>query len=135
MKRLFIVAIAAMFAVACADKQPTVEEQMAQYQERINEALEVLDQKEISNALNTRKWFDELSEADRDLVRKACADIEIVQKEMSEWQRNLSEEDRQKLKEFGKTLIMDKEYFRKMKYVRMINQKGDRIPAPVQIKK
>ena len=38
MKRLLILAMAAMFAVACGDKQLTVEEQRAQYQERINEA-------------------------------------------------------------------------------------------------
>ena len=43
MKRLFVLARAAMFAVACGEKQLTVEEQMAQYQDRINASLEVLD--------------------------------------------------------------------------------------------
>ena len=134
MKRLFILAFAAIFAVACGDKQLTVEEQMAQYQERINDALEILDQRDIMKAGDALKWFSELDEADRDCVMKACADIEIARKEMMEWQKSLSEEDMQRVREFGKSVVMDNEHFLKMLHVNKINKMVNRRPITKQVK-
>ena len=134
MKRLFILAMAAMFAVACGDKQLTVEEQMAQYQERINESLEQLDKMDFMTEGDAMKWFGGLNEADQNRVMKVCADIEATRKEMIEWQKTLTEEDKLKLREFGKTLVTGDEHFRKMMQVNQINKMVNRRPIQKQVK-
>lgn len=134
MKRLFILAVTLLFAVACGDKQLSVEEQMAQYQDRIKASLETLNKMELLGAGDLKKWFGELSEADQECVMKTCADIEIVRKEMIEWQKSLSEEDKQKLREFGKLEIADKDYFHMMMQVNKINKLINRRPIPKQVK-
>ena len=121
MKRLFIWAFAAMFAVACGDKQLTVEEQMAQYQERINESLEQLDKMDFMKEGDAMKWFGGLNEADQNRVMKVCADIEATRREMLEWQKSLSEEDKLRVIEYGKTVITGEDHFRKMIQVNKIN--------------
>ena len=135
MKRLFILAMAAMFAVACGDKQLTVEEQMAQYQERINESLEQLDKMDFMKEGDAMKWFGGLSEADQNRVMKVCADIEATRREMFEWQKTLTEEDKLKLKEFGETLVTGDEHFRKMIQVNQINKMVNRRPIQREVKK
>ena len=134
MKRLLILAMAAMFAVACGDKQLTVEEQMAQYQERINESLEQLDKMDFMKEGDAMKWFGGLNEADRNRVMKVCADIEATNKEVTEWQKTLTEEDKLKLREFGKTLVTGEDYFRKMMQVNQINKMVNRRPIQKQVK-
>ena len=134
MKRLLILAMAAMFAVACGDKQLTVEEQMAQYQERINESLEQLDKMDFMKEGDAMKWFGGLNEDDRNRVMKVCADIEATRREMFEWQETLTEEDKLKLKEFGKTLVTGEELFRKMNQVNQINKMVNRRPIQKQVK-
>ena len=134
MKRLFILAMAAMFAVACGDKQLTVEEQMAQYQERINESLEQLDKMDFMKEGDAMKWFGGLSEADQNRVMKVCADIEATRREMLEWQKTLTEEDKLKLREFGEK-VTGEEYFRKMIQVNQINKMVNRRPIQREVKK
>ena len=134
MKRLFVLAMAAMFAVACGEKQLTVEEQMAQYQDRINASLEVLDKMEFMQERDAMKWFGGLNEADQNLAMKMCADIEATRKEMIEWQKTLTEEDKLKLREFGKTLVTGDEHFRKMMQVNQINKMVNRRPIQKQVK-
>lgn len=134
MKRLFILAVTLLFAVACGDKQLSVNEQMAQYQDRINESLETLKEMDFLKVGDPKKWFGELSKADQECVMKTCADIEIVRKEMIEWQKSLSEEDKQKLREFGKLEIADKDYFHMMMQVNKINKLVNRRPIPKQVK-
>lgn len=134
MKRLFILAVTLLFAVACGDKQLSVNEQMAQYQDRINESLETLKEMDFLKVGDLKKWFGELSEADQECVMKTCADIEIVRKEMIEWQKSLSEEDKQKLREFGKLEIADKDYFHMMMQVNKINKIVNHRPIPKQVK-
>ena len=128
-------AMAAMFAVACGDKQLTVEEQMAQYQERINESLEQLDKMDFMKEGDAMKWFGGLSEADQNRVMKVCADIEATRREMFEWQKTLTEEDKLKLKEFGETLVTGDEHFRKMIQVNQINKMVNRRPIQREVKK
>ena len=134
MKRLLILAMAAMFAVACGDKQLTVEEQMAQYQERINESLEQLDKMDFMKEGDAMKWFGGLNEDDRNRVMKVCADIEATHREMLEWQKTLTEEDKLKLKEYGKTVVKGEEYLRKMRQVDQINKMVNRRPIQKQVK-
>ena len=134
MKRLCILAMAAMFAVACGDKQLTVEEQMAQYQERINESLEQLDKMDFMKEGDAMKWFGGLSEADQNRVMKVCADIEATRREMLEWQKTLTEEDKLKLREFGEK-VTGEEYFRKMIQVNQINKMVNRRPIQREVKK
>ena len=134
MKRLFILAMAAMFAMACGEKQLSVEEQMAQYQGRINESLEQLDKMEIMKERDAMKWFGDLSEAEKNRVMKVCADIEATNREMSEWQKTLSKEDKDKFKEYGKTVLTGEDYFRKMMLVRQINMQVNRRPIQKQVK-
>lgn len=134
MKRLFVLAMAAMFAVACGEKQLTVEEQMAQYQDRINASLEVLDKMEFMQERDAMKWFGGLNETDQNLAMKMCADIEATRKEMIEWQKTLTEEDKLKLREFGKTLVTGDEHFRKMMQVNQINKMVNRRPIQKQVK-
>ena len=135
MKRLFILAMAAMFAVACGDKQLTVEEQMAQYQERINESLEQLDKMDFMKEGDAMKWFGGLNEADQNRVMKVCADIEATRREMFEWQKTLTEEDKLKVREFGETLVTGDEHFRKMIQVNQINKMVNRRPIQREVKK
>ena len=127
-------AMAAMFAVACGEKQLTVEEQMAQYQDRINASLEVLDKMEFMQERDAMKWFGGLNETDQNLAMKMCADIEATRKEMIEWQKTLTEEDKLKLREFGKTLVTGDEHFRKMMQVNQINKMVNRRPIQKQVK-
>jgi flavin-dependent dehydrogenase len=134
MKRLFVLAMAAMFAVACGEKQLTVEEQMAQYQDRINASLEALDKMEFMQERDVMKWFGGLNETDQNLAMKMCADIEATRKEMIEWQKTLTEEDKLKLREFGKTLVTGEEHFRKMMQVNQINKMVNRRPIPKKVK-
>jgi flavin-dependent dehydrogenase len=134
MKRLFVWAMAAMFAVACGEKQLTVEEQMAQYQDRINASLEALDKMEFMQERDVMKWFGGLNETDQNLAMKMCADIEATRKEMIEWQKTLTEEDKLKLREFGKTLVTGEEHFRKMMQVNQINKMVNRRPIPKKVK-
>ena len=134
MKRLFVLAMAAMFAVACGEKQLTVEEQMAQYQDRINASLEVLDKMEFMQERDAMKWFGGLNETDQNLAMKMCADIEATRKEMIEWQKTLTEEDKLKLREFGKTLVTGDEHSRKMMQVNQINKMVNRRPIQKQVK-
>ena len=134
MKRLFVLAMVAMFAVACGEKQLTVEEQMAQYQDRINASLEALDKMEFMQERDVMKWFGGLNETDQNLAMKMCADIEATRKEMIEWQKTLTEEDKLKLREFGKTLVTGEEHFRKMIQVNQINKMVNRRPIPKKVK-
>lgn len=134
MKRLLILAMAAMFAVACGDKQLTVEEQRAQYQERINESLEQLDKMDFMKEGDAMKWFGGLNEDDRNRVMKVCADIEATRREMLEWQKTLTEEDMLKLRESGETLVTGEEYLRKMRQVNQINKMVNRRPIQKQVK-
>ena len=127
-------AMAAMFAVACGDKQLTVEEQMAQYQERINESLEQLDKMDFMKEGDAMKWFGGLNEADQNRVMKVCADIEATRREMLEWQKTLTEEDKLKLREFGEK-VTGEEYFRKMIQVNQINKMVNRRPIQREVKK
>ena len=135
MKRLLILAMAAMFAVACGDKQLTVEEQMVQYQERINESLEQLDKMDFMKEGDAMKWFGGLNEADQNRVMKVCADIEATHREMLEWQKTLTEEDKLKVREFGETLVTGDEHFRKMIQVNQINKMVNRRPIQREVKK
>lgn len=121
MKRLFIWAFAAMFAVACGDKQLTVEEQMAQYQERINDSLAVLDNMDFLKEGDAMKWFGGLDASNQDRAMKVCADIEATRKEMMEWQKSLSEEDKLRVIEYGKSVVTGEDHFRKMIQVNKIN--------------
>ena len=127
-------AMAAMFAVACGDKQLTVEEQRAQYQERINESLEQLDKMDFMKEGDAMKWFGGLNEDDRNRVMKVCADIEATRREMLEWQKTLTEEDMLKLRESGETLVTGEEYLRKMRQVNQINKMVNRRPIQKQVK-
>lgn len=135
MKRLFILAMATVFAVACGSNQLTVEKQMAKYQARINESLEILDNMDFLKERDAMKWFSDLSEADQNRVMKVCADIDATRREMSEWQRTLTEEDKLKLKEYGKTVVTAEDYFRKMTQVNQINKMVNRRPIQREVKK
>ena len=135
MKRLLVLAMAAMFAVACGDKQLTVEEQMAQYQERINESLEQLDKMDFMKEGDAMKWFGGLNEDDRNRVMKVCADIEATNKEVTEWLKSLSKEDKLRVFEFGKSVVTGEEYLHKMRQVNQINNKMvNRRPIQKQVK-
>ena len=135
MKRLFILAMATVFVVACGSNQLTVEKQMAKYQARINESLEILDNMDFLKERDAMKWFSDLSEADQNRVMKVCADIDATRREMSEWQRTLTEEDKLKLKEYGKTVVTAEDYFRKMTQVNQINKMVNRRPIQREVKK
>ena len=80
------------------------------------------------------KWFGGLNEADQNRVMKACADIEATRKEMIEWQKTLTEEDKLKLREFGKTMATGEDHFRKMMQVNQINKMVNRRPIQKQVK-
>ena len=134
MKRLFILAMATVFAVACGSNQLTVEKQMAKYQARINESLEILDNMDFLKERDAMKWFGGLSESDQNRVMKVCADIEATRREMFEWQKTLTEEDKLKLREFGKTLVTGDEHSRKMMQVNQINKMVNRRPIQKQVK-
>ena len=81
------------------------------------------------------KWFSGLSESDQNRVMKVCADIDATRREMSEWQRTLTEEDKLKLKEYGKTVVTGEDYFRKMTQVNQINKMVNRRPIQREVKK
>jgi predicted metalloprotease len=102
--------------MACGKKQLTVEEQMTQYQNRIMRALDLINDDEIIEAKGVMSWYNKLDDKNKEQVAKACADIESVRKEMLEWAKTLSEEDKIKIKEFGRG-IMDEDYLRKMRHV------------------
>ena len=127
-------AMAAMFAMACGEKQLSVEEQMAQYQGRINESLEQLDKMDFMKEGDAMKWFGGLNEDDRNRVMKVCADIEATRREMFEWQKTLTEEDKLKLREYGKTVVTGEDHFRKMMLVNQINMQVNRRPIQKQVK-
>ena len=80
------------------------------------------------------KWFGGLNETDQNLAMKMCADIEATRKEMIEWQKTLTEEDKLKLREFGKTLVTGDEHSRKMMQVNQINKMVNRRPIQKQVK-
>lgn len=111
MKRLLVMALACLFAMACGEKQLTVEEQFQQYQERINEAIDVVSNYEIDKK-NARGWFMQLSEEEKHNIEQACSNLRDVQTEMSKWIKSLSEEDKAKIDELRKE-YMTEEYFRK----------------------
>ena len=80
------------------------------------------------------KWFGGLNEADQNRVMKVCADIEATRREMLEWQKTLTEEDKLKLREFGEK-VTGEEYFRKMIQVNQINKMVNRRPIQREVKK
>ena len=116
MKRLFVVAMAILFAVACGEKQLTVEEQMLQYQKRVLTALESLDEEEIVAKRGVKSWYDQLDNENKAQVRKMCQEIQAVQKEIVQWTSTLSPEDKEKIKTVGEDLF-NADYFRKMRHV------------------
>ena len=116
MKRLFVVAMAILFAVACGEKQLTVEEQMLQYQKRVLTALESLDEEEIVAKKGIKSWYDQLDNENKAQVREMCQEIQAVQKEIVQWTSTLSPEDKEKIKTVGEDLF-NADYFRKMRHV------------------
>lgn len=116
MKRLFVVAMAILFAVACGEKQLTVEEQMLQYQKRVLTALESLDEEEIVAKRGVKSWYDQLDNENKAQVREMCQEIQAVQKEIIQWTSTLSLEDKEKIKTVGEDLF-NADYFRKMRHV------------------
>ena len=116
MKRLFVVAMAILFAVACGEKQLTVEEQMLQYQKRVLTALESLDEEEIVAKRGVKSWYDQLDNENKAQVREMCHEIQAVQKEIVQWTSTLSPEDKEKIKTVGEDLF-NADYFRKMRHV------------------
>ena len=80
------------------------------------------------------KWFGGLNEDDRNRVMKVCADIEATRREMFEWQKTLTEEDKLKLREYGKTVVTGEDHFRKMMLVNQINMQVNRRPIQKQVK-
>ena len=116
MKRLFVVAMAILFAVACGEKQLTVEEQMLQYQKRVLTALESLDEEEIVAKRGVKSWYDQLDNENKAQVREMCQEIQAVQKEIVQWTSTLSPEDKEKIKTVGEDLF-NADYFRKMRHV------------------
>lgn len=116
MKRLFVVAMAILFAVACGEKQLTVEEQMLQYQKRVLTALESLDEEEIVAKRGVKSWYDQLDNENKAQVREMCQEIQAVQKEIIQWTSTLSPEDKEKIKTVGEDLF-NADYFRKMRHV------------------
>ena len=116
MKRLFVVAMAILFAVACGEKQLTVEEQMLQYQKRVLTALESLDEEEIVAKRGVKSWYDQLDNENKAQVKEMCQEIQAVQKEIIQWTSTLSPEDKEKIKTVGEDLF-NADYFRKMRHV------------------
>ena len=116
MKRLFVVAMAILFAVACGEKQLTVEEQMLQYQKRVLTALESLDEEEIVAKRGVKSWYDQLDNENKAQVREMCQEIQAVQKEIIQWTSTLSPEDKEKIKTVGEDLF-NADYFRKIRHV------------------
>ena len=113
---MFVVAMAILFAVACGEKQLTVEEQMLQYQKRVLTALESLDEEEIVAKRGVKSWYDQLDNENKAQVRKMCQEIQAVQKEIVQWTSTLSPEDKEKIKTVGEDLF-NADYFRKMRHV------------------
>lgn len=116
MKRLFVVAMAILFAVACGEKQLTVEEQMLQYQKRVLTALESLDEEEIVAKKGIKSWYDQLDNENKAQVKEMCQEIQAVQKEIVQWTSTLSPEDKEKIKMVGED-VLNEDYFRKMRHV------------------
>lgn len=116
MKRLFVVAMAILFAVACGEKQLTVEEQMLQYQKRVLTALESLDEEEIVAKKGIKSWYDQLDNENKAKVKEMCQEIQAVQKEIVQWTSTLSPEDKEKIKSVGEG-VLNEDYFRKMRHV------------------
>ena len=113
---MFVVAMAILFAVACGEKQLTVEEQMLQYQKRVLTALESLDEEEIVAKRGVKSWYDQLDNENKAQVREMCQEIQAVQKEIIQWTSTLSPEDKEKIKTVGEDLF-NADYFRKMRHV------------------
>ena len=113
---MFVVAMAILFAVACGEKQLTVEEQMLQYQKRVLTALESLDEEEIVAKRGVKSWYDQLDNENKAQVREMCQEIQAVQKEIVQWTSTLSPEDKEKIKTVGEDLF-NADYFRKMRHV------------------
>lgn len=116
MKRLFVVAMAILFAVACGEKQLTVEEQMLQYQKRVLTAIESLDEEEIVAKKGIKSWYDQLDNENKAQVKEMCKEIQAVQKEIVQWTSTLSPEDKEKIKRVGEG-VLNEDYFRKMRHV------------------
>ena len=113
---MFVVAMVILFAVACGEKQLTVEEQMLQYQKRVLTALESLDEEEIVAKRGVKSWYDQLDNENKAQVREMCQEIQAVQKEIIQWTSTLSPEDKEKIKSVGED-VLNEDYFRKMRHV------------------
>ena len=105
MKRFFIVAIAALFAFACGESQPkvSVEDQLADFNNRLLEVTNIVDLDAIAEAKGPRFWYESLSQEEQQQVAAKCAEFAALQREMGEWRKGLTQEESELVKECVKT--------------------------------
>lgn len=116
MKKILMVAMVAIFAIACGSKEPTAEAKFNEYHTRIDALLEFVDLQEIDKA-GPKAWFDHKEKIEKDAIAKACFELQSIQKEMMQWTKTLSPEDKAKIDELSKAKIADDTFTRKMRYV------------------
>jgi hypothetical protein len=111
MKKLFVMAMAALLAVACAQeqKQASAIERANEFNERVITTLAIIDIEEIGKAGGPDQWYASLDQEQQMKVVEACKEFTAIQAERAQWLRELNPEDQAIVREEIKKMGMDNE--------------------------
>lgn len=98
MKRFLILAVATLFAFACAEKKAPVEEQVDAFNARMTEVLSIVDLDAMTKFDNINSWYESLSVEQKQNIAAKCEEFIELQKEMAEWRKSLNQEDTERVK-------------------------------------
>ena len=108
MKKLFVMAMAVILAVACAgeQKQSSAVDRVNEFNERAVTTLAIIDVEEIGKAGGPDQWYASLDEQQQRAVVTACKEFMGLQAERAQWLKELSGEEQEKVKEELKKIDM-----------------------------
>ena len=101
MKKLFVMAMAVILAVACAgeQKQSSAADRINEFNERAVNTLAIIDIEAIGQAGGPDQWYASLDEQQQKAVATACQEFMAIQTERAQWLKELSPEDQEKVKQ------------------------------------
>ena len=131
MKKILMVALVAIFAIACGSKNSAVETKFNEYQTSIDELTSFVDIKEIDNAGDPLTWFNQREKQEQDAIAKACFELQTLQRDMSKWIGSLTKEEQTVVDELRTAKLQDDEYVKKMRYVFKVQGFINRANKPI----
>ncbi len=101
MKKLFVMAMAVILAVACAgeQKQTSTADRVNEFNERAVNTLAIINIEEIAKAGGPDEWYASLDEQQQKAVATACQEFMTIQAERAQWLKELTPEEQNKVKE------------------------------------